>query len=411
MIQAPRGMKDIFTSEAYLWAHIENILRDIFYRFNFSEIRTPMFENTELFTRSVGEDSDIAQKEMYTFMDKGGRSLTLKPEGTAPTVRCAIQNNLFESSPKLFYITPAFRYERPQSGRYREFHQCGAESFADSTPTCDAEIISLASQILNALGIKGAALKINSIGCENCRPKYNLTLKNFIADNLKNLCGDCQNRFELNPLRILDCKNDSCKKILNNAPSVLNSLCDECKLHFEILKNLLTDLNIFYEVDDKIVRGLDYYTRTVFEFIYDNSAICGGGRYDNLVSELGAKKIPAVGFGFGMERMINAIKAQNLFDNCQVKLDLFIGNIGENAVKKSFLIANTLRCAGFNIEYNNLNRSVKSQIKTACKFNAKFFTIIGDDEIKNGSVKIKNLLTKSETQIDINSINKFLEEN
>lgn len=408
MIQSSRGTRDIFADEAYLWSKVENIIKDIFYRFNFDEIRTPTFESTKLFNRGIGKNSDIAQKEMYTFADKGGRSLTLKPEGTAPVVRSAIQNNLFELNPKLFYITSAFRYERPQSGRYREFHQFGAEFFGSPNPNCDAEIILLTNEILNSLGIKNISLKINSVGCEKCRLKYNLTLKNFIAGKLENLCTDCQSRFDSNPLRVLDCKNISCKKIVSSFPSILDFLCDECKTHFNELQSLLNKLSISFQIDNKIVRGLDYYTRTVFEFIYDEIAICGGGRYDNLVSELGGSKIPAVGFAFGMERLISIIKTQNLFSDYKKKLDLFIGNLGSKSIKKSYLIANNLRKQNFFVEYNNSKRSIKSQIKTACKLNAKFLVVIGDNEIENNTIKIKNLITKSETQIDINSIDKFL---
>lgn len=408
MLQAPRGTKDIFGDELYLWAKIENLIRQSFYNFNFDEIRTPMFEKTELFNRSVGEFSDIVTKEMYTFNDKAGRSLTLKPEATAAIVRALLQNNLILTAPKLFYFTPAFRYERPQAGRYREFHQCGAEFFNMPDPICDAEMISLAYEILNLLGLKNFTLKINSIGCKKCRSIYNDKLKNFLSDNLQVLCTDCQNRFESNPLRILDCKNESCKKILANAPSILNFLCDDCKNHFENVMDNLNNLSIPYEIDDKIVRGLDYYNRTVFEFIYDGLAICGGGRYDNLVEELGGPKTCAVGFAFGFERLISLLKAQNLFSDCKKKVELFIGTIGNAAIQKSSQIAFALRKKNFVVEYNATEKSIKSQIKTASKLDAKYFIAIGDDEINSNTAKIKNLDTRQETEINIDQLEKFL---
>ncbi len=408
MLQAPRGTKDIFADELYLWNEVENKIRDIFYRFNFDEIRTPIFESTDLFNRSVGENSDIAKKEMYTFLDKSGRSLTLKPEGTAPIVRSAIQNNLFLANPKLFYFTPAFRYERPQAGRYREFYQCGCEFFGLESSNCDAELISLAYEILTSLGIKNVNLKLNSIGCEKCRQNYNSLLKKFLADNIQNLCLDCKKRFDSNPLRILDCKNKSCKKILSVSPSILETLCDDCKNHFNNVQTLLNDLGVPFQIDDKIVRGLDYYTKTVFEFIHDNIAICGGGRYDNLVLELGGPKICAVGFAFGFERLISILQAQNLFANCKKKLDLFIASIGLKTLNKSQIIANNLRKKNFAVEYNTIDRSIKSQIKTAAKLNANYLIVIGENELNSDSIKIKNMNTRVETQIEIENIDKFL---
>ena len=410
MIKSVRGTKDIFADEAYLWNEIETTIKNIFFGFNFFEIRTPVFEHTELFLRSVGENSDIVQKEMYTFQDKSGRSLTLKPESTAAVVRAGIEHNLFDTHQKLFYISPAFRYERPQNGRYREFYQCGAEFFGCENSECDAEIIFLADKILYDLGLKNINLKINSIGCKNCRQKYNSELKNFVRVNLQDFCLDCQKRFESNPLRILDCKKESCKNFLSHAPNILDFLCDDCKNHFERLKNLLDKLKINFEVDNKIVRGLDYYTRSVFEFIYNDIAICGGGRYDDLVFELGGKKISAVGFGFGMERLISVIKEQNLFCDCKNKLDLFIGNMDFESREKAFLLMNYLRAENFKIEYNNQERGIKSQLKNALRLNAKFFMIIGDEELKNNMVRIKNLESKKEYEVELNEaeIKKFL---
>jgi len=413
MIQAPRGTKDIYAHEAYLWHEIEKIIRKIFYEFNFDEIRTPMFEKTELFIRSVGESSDIIQKEVYSFLDKSNRSLTLKPEGTAGVVRSAIEHNLFMSNKKLFYFTPAFRYERPQDGRYREFLQCGAELFGIENYFADCEIISLAYRILEELGLKNILLKINSIGCENCRLKYNLALKDFIRNNINNLCAECKKRYEINILRVLDCKDLNCKKILDNSPNILEFICEECKLHFDNLLASLESLKINFEINNKIVRGLDYYTRTVFEFVNNDLAICGGGRYDNLVKELGGMKTPAVGFAFGFERLVKVLREQNLFMNLKRKIDLFICALGLESLKFINKLCYDLRRNNFKIEKNYFEKNIKSQIKLAESLNAKFFVVIGDNELENKKIKIKKLDTREEIELELslNDMIKFLYKN
>ena len=310
MISVPKGTKDVLPNQSYKWQYIEDAAREVARVFNYKEVRTPVFEHTELFQRGVGETTDVVKKEMYTFLDKGGRSMTLKPEGTAGVARMFIENGL-ASSPmpiKTFYITPAFRYENPQAGRLREFHQFGIEVFGSLSPETDAEVIFAASSFLNKLKIKGVKLEINSIGCPICRAEYNKALKNYFKPHLENMCPTCRSRFDKNPLRMLDCKEEGCKKITARAPEILDYLCPDCKKHFERVKELLSSQGLQYSVNSRIVRGLDYYTRTVFEFlsgeIGSQSAVCAGGRYDNLLKELGGNDLPAIGFAAGVERLI-----------------------------------------------------------------------------------------------------------
>jgi histidyl-tRNA synthetase len=409
LFHVPRGTKDIFSDEAYLWHETESSIRKIFYEFNFEEIRTPMFESTELFTRSSGNDSDIVKKEMYNFIDKSGRSLTLKPEGTAPVVRSAIEHNLFIRSPKLFYFMPMFRYERPQAGRYREFYQCGAEFFGAVDANFDVEIILLAYRIINSLKINDVILNINSIGCEHCRKIYDAVLKNFITDNIEELCADCKTRYQINSLRILDCKNDRCKEILIEAPNILDCLCDDCRTDFDKLQNSLTKVNVKFEINNRIVRGLDYYTRTVFEFVYNGLTVCGGGHYSNLVYELGGPNIESVGFAFGFERLINILKEQGLTKSIKKKLNLFIATLDSNAYEMSQLLAYNLREYNLSVERNCIKKSIKSQIKLAQDMNAEFLLVIGEDELKSSTAKLKNMLTRNETIINLNNIREIAE--
>lgn len=408
-IKAPRGTKDIFGDDIFLWHKLESMLRDICRNFGINEIRTPVFENTELFQRGVGETTDIVTKEMYTLEKKGNESLTLKPEGTAGAVRAFVEHGMYSDAQptKLFYITPAFRYERPQAGRQRQFHQFGVELYGSYSPSADAEVISVVYEILNKIGIKNITLKINSLGGNLCRNKYNEVLKNFIGENIESLCSDCKERFEKNPLRVLDCKNDNCKTILENAPSVLDCLDKECKEHFEMLKKYLNNLNIPFVIDTKLVRGLDYYTRTVFEFVSNEigsqGTICAGGRYDNLISECGGPDMGAVGFAFGMERMLILIKEHNLFGTDNKNADIFIGSIGENGILKSQALAYDLRKAGLYAEFDTLNRSVKAQMKYANKINAEYTVIIGDDEITNDLVVLKNMQSGEKNNIKLSA--------
>lgn len=411
-VKAPRGTKDIFGNEIYIWQEIEQTLRNICKNFNITEMRTPMFESTELFQRGVGETTDIVKKEMYTFEDKGGRSITLKPEGTAGIVRAFIENKIYaETQPtKLYYITPVFRYERPQAGRMRQFNQFGVEIFGAYDASCDAEVISIVYEILNKLQIKNIELKINSLGGPECRKNYNDVLKKYIGENIESFCPECRERFEKNPLRVLDCKNENCQKLISDAPSVLDCLGKECKQHFETLKSILNEMNIPFTVNHKIVRGLDYYTRTVFEFVSNEigsqGTICGGGRYDNLVEECGGPSTGAVGFAIGIERIMLLIEKQGLFKNNCKNVDIYIGSIGDKGFLKAQSIGYRLRSKSISVEYDTLIRSVKAQLKYADKINASYCVIIGDTEIENDLVTIKNMQTKEQFNIKLSEIEK-----
>lgn len=408
-VKKPRGTNDFYGEKVKSMASIEALVRDICRNFNISEIRTPMFENTELFTRGVGETTDIVQKEMFTFEDRGGRSLSLKPEGTAGAARAFIENGLHaEAQPtKLFYITPCFRNERPQAGRYKQFHQFGVEMYGSYSPNADAEVISVVSEILNRLGLKNVELRINSLGGNECRKKYNKVLKDYIGDNIEHLCSDCRERFEKNPLRVLDCKNEKCQEVLSDAPAVLDVLDDECNKHFEDLQNNLTNMGIPFVVDPKIVRGLDYYTRTVFEFISNEigsqGAVCAGGRYDNLVKECGGPDMGAVGFAMGIERIMMLLEKQQENDKTS-DVDIFVGSIGEVGNKKAQAIGFELRKKGICAEYDTVGRSVKAQMKYADKIGAKYNIVLGDNEIETDTVRLKNMIDGEQNDIKLSEI-------
>ncbi|MCT4612295.1 MAG: histidine--tRNA ligase [Clostridia bacterium] len=405
----PKGTADIYGEDVLIWQYLESKMREVAKQYGYGEIRTPMFENTELFLRGVGDTTDIVQKEMYTFEDKGGRSLTLKPEGTAGAVRSFVENGMhMDAQPiKLYYITPAFRYEKPQAGRYRQLHQFGIEAFGAEDATMDAEVISVAYTLLERLGVKNITLKINSIGCKDCRPIFNKALSDYFKSNEDKLCLDCRSRLDKNPLRILDCKEESCKEVIKDAPRTLDYLDDECEKHFEDLKKYVEAIGIKYEIDTNLVRGLDYYTRTVFEFISSDlgaqSTVCGGGRYDGLVETLGGKPTPGVGFGMGIERLTMTVKAMGTL-NIEDSKDIYIGAIGENALAESFKIVNDLRKAGFRAELDHIGRSVKAQMKYANKKNFKYVVILGDDEIEAGKVKMKNMTNSEEIEVAIDEI-------
>ncbi len=414
MIKAPRGTHDILPSETYRWHHIEEHIKNICLEFGYKEIRTPMFESTELFERGVGDTTDVVQKEMYTFLDKGGRSITLKPEGTSPIVRSFVENSIYANPQptKLYYLYPCFRYEKPQAGRLREFHQFGIEVFGASLPSIDAEVISLAMSLLDRLGVTGIELNINSIGCPDCRKEYNEKLKDYFRPYLGELCETCRERFEKNPLRILDCKIDSCKKIAKDAPVLIDHICDDCNKHFETLKAYLEVMQIPYSVDPTIVRGLDYYTKTVFEIISKNKGsegtICGGGRYDGLVSEIGGPKMPGVGFGMGLERLLLVLESIGKIPENNECPDIFIANIGDGAdvfVQKLIL---DLRKEGIAAERDYLARSVKAQMKYANKIEAKFSAVVGDDEISQNLVNVKNMITGDSKEVEISTISQYL---
>lgn len=413
-IASPRGTRDIFGEEMRLWHEIEERIRSIAEDFMLEEIRTPIFEHTELFLRGVGETTDIVQKEMYTFNDKGDRSITLRPEGTAGAARAYIENGMHNlpQPVKLYYFGPMFRYEKMQAGRQRQFHQFGMEIFGSPTAEADAEVISVAKELLERLGVKDISLKINSLGCKECRGKYNEALKAFIGSNLDNLCEDCRERFEKNPLRVLDCKESKCKNILQDAPVMLDYLDDECKNHFEKLKKILTAMDIDFEVDAKIVRGLDYYTKTVFEFVTGKigaqSTVCGGGRYDGLIEEVGGKPTPAAGFGLGIERLILLLKSEGLDKLKEKKADIFIGSIGEEGGLKAQVLALNLRKKGIAAESDTLGRSVKAQMKYADKLGARFSLIIGDDEVLKGKAELKNMENGEKREISFEEIEGIL---
>lgn len=405
-IQAPKGTKDMLPSDAYKWHYVENIFRELSKNFGVREIRTPIFEHTELFLRGVGETTDIVQKEMYTFEDKGSRSITLKPEGTAPAVRAFIENRLFnEAQPtKLFYITPCFRYEKAQKGRYRQFHQFGIEMFGASNPSIDAEVMALAMQVLKKIGLKGLTLNINNLGCPECRPKYNEALKKFLQDNYDNLCPTCKTRFEKNPMRILDCKEKSCKEITKNAPIILDYVCEDCSDHFTKVKEYLELLGIEYNVDPGIVRGLDYYTKTIFEILNSDFTVCGGGRYDKLIEEIGGPEMPAVGFGMGIERLIMAIEKEGIEIPKDPVVELYLASRGEEGAKEAFKLANALRNIGVSAEINHAGRSFKAEMKYANKIGAKFSVVLGDDELQSRKARFKRMEDGEQFEISLDDL-------
>jgi len=404
-LRALKGTKDIFGDEMRKWLEVEEIIRNLCDDFCFNQIRTPMFEFTKLFARGVGDTTDIVNKEMYSFVDKGENEITLKPESTAAVVRAFLEHNMYaDTQPtKLYYISPTFRYERPQAGRQRQFHQFGVEMFGSDSPTADAEVISIGYTLLKRLGIKKVELHINSLGGPECRKKYNETLKAFLGEKRENLCPLCQERMEKNPLRVLDCKNPECQKHLQDAPTVLDTLGEECMAHFNQLQELLKAMDIPFVVDPSIVRGLDYYTKTVFEFVSNDigaqGTVCGGGRYDRLVDEIGGKHVPAVGFGAGMERLIIVRDAENNAPLAPATKDIFIGYRGDAAMVEAIKLVNNLRQVGISAETDHLQRSIKAQMKYANKINARYSMIIGESELEERSVRLKEMESGDEVTI------------
>jgi histidyl-tRNA synthetase len=397
MINIPKGTKDVLPNQSYKWQYIEDAAREVARAFNLKEVRTPVFEHTELFQRGVGETTDVVNKEMYTFEDKGGRSITLKPEGTAGVARMFIENGL-ASSPmpvKTYYITPAFRYERPQAGRLREFHQFGIEVFGSPSPETDAEVIFAASSFLDKLKIKGVKLEINSIGCRICRNEYNKALKNYFAPHLDKMCPNCNSRFEKNPLRILDCKEDGCKEIATNAPKITDYLCDDCKKHFETVKSLLAAQGVEYSVNSSIVRGLDYYSRTVFEFVSTQigaqGTVCGGGRYDGLIEQLGGSALPAIGFAAGIERLLLLMENTGVPFPEENKPLIYLAGMDEKSRAECIKLAAYVRGNGACAEVDHMQRSVKAQLKYADKIGAKFVAVIGESELSSRVLNVKKM--------------------
>lgn len=405
--KAIKGTKDVLPSEVYKNQYIESTCLTVAENFGYKEMRTPVFEHTELFQRGVGDTTDVVQKEMYTFDDKGGRSITLRPEGTAGAARSFLENGLSnEALPqKICYLTSCYRYEKPQAGRLREFHQFGIECFGATSPLADAEMIALAKQIFDELGVKDLHLELNSIGCPTCRAEYHKALKEYFASRVDELCDTCRDRLDRNPMRILDCKSPVCSEIAKDAPVVLDYLCDECKEHFEKTKSYLDAMNIEYIVNPQIVRGLDYYTKTVFEFVADSigaqGTVCGGGRYDGLIEELGGQHTPSLGFGMGLERLQLVMEAQGCEFPEPSRPDLFIVSMGDKATLKAVEIAKDMRDEGYSVVYDLNGRSLRAQMKYADKINAKYNVVIGDNEVDTKSAVLKDMTTGEQSNISL----------
>ena len=401
LTQAPKGTKDVTPYESYKWHYVKNIMRKTADAYGYREIRTPGFEHTELFLRGVGDTTDVVQKEMYTFLDKGDRSITLKPEGTAGAARAFIEHGMFNDALplKMYYFTPVSRYEKPQSGRLREHHQFGVEAFGGSEPTLDAEIILLALSVLSSCGLKGLKLNINSIGCPECRAKYNAALKEYFKG--RKLCETCQSRLDRNPMRILDCKDPDCGRDAENAPVILDYICDSCRAHFEKLKQLLDAMNVDYTVNPRIVRGLDYYTKTVFEIIAKTDdgeiTVCGGGRYDGLVRQLGDKDVCGIGFGMGIERLLMLMENQNLLPDAPAPFKAYVVS-GENERPLAFKFVQTLRDSGISAEGDHNNKSFKAQFKYAGKLNVPYVVIIGETEAQSGKYTLKDMANGTQNE-------------
>ena len=416
MINIPKGTKDVLPSDAYKWHFVENTARRIAALYNLKEIRTPVFEHTELFLRGVGDTTDIVNKEMYTFLDKGERSITLKPEGTAGVVRSFIENGLAGGvlPLKMYYITPVFRYERPQAGRLREHHQFGVELFGGKGPETDAEVILLARDYIRALGVENVELNLNSIGCKHCRPKFNEALKEYLRPHLSEMCPTCNARFEKNPLRILDCKEEACSKINADAPKTADFLCDECREHFEKLKAILDSCGVRYTVNPKLVRGLDYYSKTVFEFISTDigsqGTVLGGGRYDTLIENLGGPSVPAVGFGSGIERMLLVLENTGKTIPQEPPLGAYVAGLDEEGRRAAFALANELRGEGVSADTDHASRSVKAQFKYAGKIGARFVVVIGSDELRSGEYTVKDMADSSSVSIEAGKVAAYLKE-
>ena len=403
-IKRPNGTEDVLPKDVHKWHTVEKIARETAISFGFSEIRIPTFENTDLFLRSVGETTDVVQKEMYTVMAKETK-FTLRPEGTAGTIRAMLQNGLLnEALPqRVFYILSCFRHERPQAGRLREFHQFGLEMAGSASPAADAEVISLAKTILDRLGLRNIELHINSIGCPVCRAKYHDALRSYFDARKDELCDTCRERLVKNPMRILDCKSPICREIGKDAPVILDYLCEECSDHFDKLKKYLTKLGIDYSVDPKIVRGLDYYTKTVFEFVTTEigaqGTVCGGGRYDGLIEQLGGQHTPALGFGMGIERLLLVMDKQGCDYLPVKKCDIYFATMGDAALEKAMELSDQLREYGFYAEFDLMGRGLKAQMKYANKIGALFSAVIGDNELDSGKIKIKDMAEGKDIEI------------
>ena len=402
-----KGTQDVLPKESYKWQFIEKIMREEANAHSFKEIRTPVFEHTELFQRSVGDTTDVVQKEMYTFNTKGEDSITLRPEGTAGSARAILEHGVYNDGYpiKAYYFTSCYRYEKPQKGRLREFHQFGMEVYGAASYFADAEVICAADSIFKRLGVKGLNLEINSIGCPNCRANYHKALKEYFAEHTSELCETCLSRLEKNPMRILDCKSPICSKIAEKAPTVLDYICDDCREHFEGVKKCLDSVGIEYTVNPTIVRGLDYYTRTVFEFVSSSigaqGTVCGGGRYDGLIEELGGQHTPSLGYAIGIERLLLLLEAQGIEIPAAPTCDIYIAGLGEKAQLKSFELVKTVRSSSLSAECDIVGRSLKAQMKYADKIGAKFSIVLGDSEIESGKAQLKNMETGEKAEISL----------
>lgn len=407
LTRGPKGTQDILPGQSERWQAVEHALRSEAAVRGFEEVRTPVFEHTELFQRSVGDTTDIVQKEMYTFTDKGGRSVTLRPEGTAGAVRAMLEHALYNDGlpVKLYYITSCYRYEKPQAGRLREFHQFGVEMFGTAEPVSDAEVICTAKAVFDRLGIKNLSIEINSVGCPSCRSQYHTALKEYFSGYKDTLCETCLERLERNPMRILDCKSPVCSEVAKGAPKMTDYLCDDCRTHFEGVQHYLHAAGVSFRVNPSIVRGLDYYTNTVFEFVSCDlgaqSTVCGGGRYNGLVEEMGGKPLPALGFAIGLERVLLIMDAQGIAIPTAPRCELYLASIGESAAREAFRLKNLLQECGVPAECDLCARSLKAQMKYADKLGAQFTLVLGDDEISSGRGMLKNMKTGEKTEISL----------
>ena len=410
LTQAPRGTKDILPARIGQWIYVEGKIREICARYGFSEIRTPIFEHTELFQRGIGDTTDVVEKEMYTFTDRGGRSLTLRPENTASAVRAYLENKLYVDHPvtKLFYIGSMFRFDRPQKGRFREFHQFGVEVLGEKSPLVDAEIIILAVRFLESLGLNDLVLKLNSVGDAQCRTRYRQQLQDFFRDKLADLCEDCCSRFDRNPMRLLDCKNEKCQMVSRGAPKITDCLCDECQNHFQKVQDYLTSAGIQFVLDSRLVRGLDYYTRTAFEIQYvplgAQSAVAGGGRYDGLIEEIGGAPTPGIGFAVGLERVMVAMEIQNLCPMEEKHADIFLVALGETAQRAIFPLLIGMRDRGLNVTMDYAGRSLKSQMRAADKTQARFAVILGEHELAENYAVLRDMYSSEQRQVPLPDI-------
>lgn len=407
----PRGTNDFLPGEVEKWQYLEGLIRDLFADYHYKEIRTPIFEHTELFLRSVGETSDIVSKEMYSFEDKGLRHVTLRPEGTAGTVRAFVENKLFAQSlpVKLYYTGPMFRYDQPQAGRYRQFHQFGCEVLGSADPMVDAEVISFAVDLFTKLGLQSLSVLINTVGCDHCRPRYQQALKDYFSQYKDQLCPTCLDRLEKNPLRLLDCKEEGCKAVVAHAPTTLDYACDDCKSHFEKVCAYLESVGIKYEVDTTLVRGLDYYTQTAFEVIMNKvgsqqNAICGGGRYNKLVSEVGGDDIPGMGFAAGMERVLLTVEEEGIVLPVKDDIDVYVAPLGDAAKEVCFKLTHDLRQQGMVVETDYLSKSMKAQMKAADKNHARYTVIIGDDELANNVAVVRDMHNSTQENVPLDEV-------